>query len=154
MPDIAAIARSWIGTPFIPHARVKRAGVDCVQLAGAIYIEAGILSEFAPAPYTMDGGTHRDTSAVLEWLTASPAFAPTTDAPRCGDLLVFRSGRVEHHVGVMVSSETFVHALRVCNVIESHVQDSTWSRRLTAVYRPKDSPRRARRATEKEEARA
>jgi hypothetical protein len=59
---LVAIARQWLGTPFAPHACIRGAGVDCVHLCAAIYIEAGFLERFSAPKYTLDGGNHAPKS--------------------------------------------------------------------------------------------
>jgi cell wall-associated NlpC family hydrolase len=39
---LVAIARSWIGTPYVKGARIKGAGVDCGTFLGEVLIEAGL----------------------------------------------------------------------------------------------------------------
>jgi hypothetical protein len=61
-------ASSWVGTPFHAHARLKGVGVDCVQLAAALYIATGFLTEFEVGWYPIDGGNHDEVSRVVEWI--------------------------------------------------------------------------------------
>lgn len=130
-------ALEWLGTPFAPHAAVKGAGVDCVWLAARIYIESGFLAEFNPPDYTMDGGAHNDLSPVLNWIERSGKFQQMEDGElQIGDLLCFRMGRSVHHVGVVMTATTFLHVYRGYPVMESRLDDPTWSKRLAAVFRP------------------
>lgn len=55
---IACTAREWIGTPFVPHARIKGAGVDCVNLPAAILIEAGVIESTLKDPTYRNLLTH------------------------------------------------------------------------------------------------
>ena len=131
-------ARRWLGTPFVPHACIPGAGVDCVQLVAAIYWETGAIDDRQFPEYTMDGGEHRNSSQVLEWFEASRRFqrlAPDTDI-RTGDAICFRLGRVPHHVGLVLQPPLFIHAMRNYGVIESRLDDPTFAKRLVAVYRP------------------
>lgn len=131
-------ARRWLGTPFVPHACLPQAGVDCVQLVVAIFWETYGIDDRQLPDYTMDGGEHRDRSQVLEWLDASPRFERLVDgAPvRTGDVVCFRLGRVPHHVGLMLAPPIFIHAMRQYGVIESRLDDPSFAKRLAAVYRP------------------
>ncbi len=135
---LSAAAAGWIDTPWAPYSRVRGAGVDCVQLAGAIMIECGVIEEFTPPRYTIDGGVHLGESVVLGWLEASPAFELVTDDRRAGDVLVFRSARsaIEHHVGVLLEGDRFVNAMPRYGVKERSLRDRTWSRLLRCAYRP------------------
>ena len=110
-------------------------GVDCVQLAGAIYIGCGFLDEFAPGTYSMDGGKHAERSQVVDWVEQSGRF-DLVETIQAGDLLCFKMGKQIHHVGVAVSPLKFVHVYRGYSVRESLVNDPTWKKRLAAVYRP------------------
>jgi hypothetical protein len=68
-------ASSWVGTPFHAHARLKGVGVDCVQLAAALYIATGFLTEFEVGWYPIDGGNHDAVSRVTAWIEQSGRFA-------------------------------------------------------------------------------
>jgi cell wall-associated NlpC family hydrolase len=86
----------------------------------------------------MDGGEHRNSSQVLEWLEASTRFERLTPgaAVQTGDIACFRMGRVPHHVGLVLQPPIFIHAMRNYGVIESRLDDPTFAKRLMAVYRP------------------
>jgi cell wall-associated NlpC family hydrolase len=130
------IARSWIGTPFHPHGRIRGVGVDCVHLLAEIYREAGHLPDYTFPDYAMGSGEHLKASQVQAWLDTSPRFAHVEGNPQAGDVACFRLGRVAHHVGLVTDRETFIHALRTAGVIESMLEDPTYAKRLVALYRP------------------
>ncbi|MCC7376783.1 MAG: hypothetical protein IT581_19140 [Verrucomicrobiales bacterium] len=144
---IAAIAREWIGTPFVPHARIKGAGVDCVNLPAAILIEAGVIEFVLTGPYTIDAGRHAPTSLLVIWLRQDGRFEewPVDEPPDPlsplleGDLLCFRFGHgVAHHLGLATSpAGDFVHCLRGHGVIQSTLKDPTYRNLLTHHFRPK-----------------
>jgi len=135
---LAEVARRWLGTPFHPHACILQVGVDCVNLLAAIFKDTGALDGYEFPDYTMDGGDHRDTSQVLDWLDRHPRFGRLSaeESTQPGDLLCFRLGRVPHHVGLLVSGNRFIHAIRNYGVIESQLDDPTFAKRLVAAYRP------------------
>lgn len=144
---IARIAREWIGTPFVSHARIKGAGVDCVNLPAAILIEAGVIEFVITGPYTIDAGRNAAVSLLARWLREDGRFEEWSveDPPGAlspiqeGDLLAFRIGSgVAHHLGLATSpGGNFVHCLRGHGVIESTLQDPTYRNRLTHHFRPK-----------------
>ena len=133
-----SVALSWLGTPFVPHACIRGAGVDCVHLAANILIEAGCNFVFNPPNYSIDGGNHLAKSKIAEWIEASGHFnlIPPPLKTEIGDVILFRIGKVEHHCGVKVTPATFIHAFRGRGVIESNIADPTWSRRRGMAYRP------------------
>jgi NlpC/P60 family putative phage cell wall peptidase len=131
-------ARTWIGTPFFPHTCKKGVGCDCVQLALGIFKAVG----FAPAdmefpPYRLGTGEHSSSSQVADWLEHSNYVEPEPDGPQPGDILTFKIGRVEHHVGVMCGDSEFVHCFRGYGVVVADLRDPTWHTRLRTVWRPK-----------------
>lgn len=143
---IKPIADSWLGTPFRPHANVKGAGVDCVNLAIAIYREAGIPLEVTLPQYGMTDWRFRNGPGPCRlWLDACPLFAcvwKTEDAVSMpalstGDCLLIRVENSDHHLGIVVDDSQFVHAIRDYGVMFSAIYDATYLRRLVAVYRPK-----------------
>lgn len=136
---LLAEAQEWYGTPFVPHARVKGSGVDCVQLAAGLYISTGLLPDFKPGRYEMDGGQHNSYSQVISWLEGNASFQRAEMPLQVGDLLCFRMGRQVHHVGVVLTERTFVHVCQGYTVREAWIDDSTWRKRLTAIFRPMDT---------------
>jgi cell wall-associated NlpC family hydrolase len=135
-------AGKWIGTPFHPHACIMGVGVDCVHVVAAIYQAAGVMKEFNPPAYVMDGGHHDESSKVIQYVERTGRFERnskfrTQNSELCfGDLLCFRLGRVEYHVGVKLAGNLFLQAIPRLGVNIYTLQDSTWRNRLTAIYRP------------------
>ena len=149
--QLLAVARTWLRTPFHAHAGIKGAGVDCVHLCAAIYIEAGALEVFNPPKYALDGGAHAAQSLITDWVEQCGRFEalfvqssvpPRRDqgsrfpALQPGDLLCFTLGRVEWHVGILITPQLFIHAQRDLGVAENYLAARAWSRRLTRAYRP------------------
>ena len=139
-------AHGWQGTPFEAFQCARGAGVDCVHLAAALYVESGHLRAIPRFPrYTMDGGKHSTKNVIRDWLEASGQFRllfektplrPVAEPPSIGDLLCFDLGRVEWHVGVMVNGNEFVEVHERATAGRRTLADSTWSRRLKAIWRP------------------
>ena len=138
--ELIRIARCWVGTPFHPYAGIRGAGVDCIHLCGEIYLEAGVVTNYEFPCYVMDGGEHRHTSQITEWMDRQLALVfrrlPATTELLVGDFLGFTIGRVIHHCGVFIGQRQFIHAMRSYGVIESCIDDTTFLKRLAAAYRP------------------
>jgi cell wall-associated NlpC family hydrolase len=135
---LLAEAQSWVGTPFHAHARLKMVGVDCVQLAAALYIATGFLaeSEFDIGWYPLDGGSHDAKSRVIEWIEQSGKFSLVIEAMP-GDLLCFKYGiGVAHHVGVKLEGRQFIHTLLQHMACVVNTDEPRYVKRLQAVYRP------------------
>lgn len=126
----------WIGTPFRKRARIKGGGVDCVNLVIAIYRESGFdIEPQLPAHYSLDGGKHSDRSLVLDFVSSCNRFVQVGWII-AGDLLCFHMGRSVHHVGLSVGNGQFLHALNPYGVMTGQIDDSTYGKRLTHIFRP------------------
>lgn len=139
--QLERVARAWVGTPFLAHGNMINVGVDCVHLVAEIYRRIGVISEFSPPSYTIDGGNHSQNSPVDEYLSGTGKFRKMANALpdhelEPGDLLTFRVGRMPFHCGLHLGKLRFVHAMQPQGVIESTLRDPTYWRRLTGVWRP------------------
>ena len=91
---ILDIARSWIGTPYKRARLAKGQGADCLNFAGGVYLEAGIISSVPVEGYRSQWWTdpHADliTSAIERaHELLQPGFSIRTMPPgdvRPGDL--------------------------------------------------------------------
>lgn len=122
------------GTPFIPHAMIPGAGMDCIHVNVWVYLQTGFLKEFREPKYTLDGGKHLGESRLIAWLKHSGKFAEVT-TPQIGDTLcILWSAAVEHHAGLVLAGKNFMHCVKAHGV-----QISKWNRYrriITAIYRP------------------
>lgn len=135
--NIASVALEWVGTPFFPRMAKKYIGADCVELALAIYKEAGLVPEDVRLPhYHVGNAAHLKASQVITWLEEAPWFEQEPVAS-IGSLITFQIGSVEHHVGVVSGDRSFVHSVRGYGVILSDLQDATWRHRQRSSWGPK-----------------
>lgn len=112
---VVAVAESWLGTKFHHAARVKGAGVDCIQLIAAVYEEAALLPHVeVRADYPPDWFMHRTEEKILE--RVGRYFEPVLMcAP--GDLVLFRLGRAVSHAGIIAPAwPRMIHAMAAQNV--------------------------------------
>jgi len=100
--DIVAIARGWIGTPYVHQASVQGAGSDCLGLLRGVWRELhGEEPETAP-PYSPDwaeaSGEETLYGALARHLTE---IEPAALAP--GDIALFRMTRPgpAKHCGIL-----------------------------------------------------
>jgi cell wall-associated NlpC family hydrolase len=109
---VEKIARSWLGTPYHNHARVKGCGVDCAQLLVAVYAEAGIIEPFDTGYYAPLFFLH---SAEERFLDIVLRYAHEIDeaAARPGDVVLYKMGLCYAHGGIIVTPgwpDAIVHA--------------------------------------------
>lgn len=142
-------ARSWVGTPFAPHAMVKGAGADCVHLVARIFLALGVIQKFEPPKYMLDEGAHGENSKAIDWLEGNPQFERIAQDPgktvvgsrlQPGDIIVMNIAKVEHHIGLMLEHGDFVQAMYRRKVIISNLRESLFSKNITAIYRPVEVP--------------
>lgn len=97
---VAAEARSWLGTPYHHHARVRGVGVDCAQLLAAVFEACDLVPPQHLGNYPAQWHLHRGAELFLERLQA--AGARRVQTPATGDVGVWRYGRAFSHGGVVV----------------------------------------------------
>lgn len=131
--DVVRAALGWLGTPFHDRARVKGAGVDCVNLLIAAFTEAGLITESDPA-YKPQWFQHRDEPRFLQGLEAHGARRIDPDSALPGDVLMYNYGRHAAHGAIVVDEITIVHAFKPVGMVTrgdrrefTHRLDSAWS---------------------------
>jgi hypothetical protein len=135
---LAAVAAGWIGTPFMPNAAVRGAGVSCQKLVGALYVESG----FIPAGFQipegpMDWSHAQKESLIVKFMdehadkfTAAASWQP-------GDMIGFKIGGCLHHAGVVLDADgKMIHCLRNTGTIYSNLRDATYLSRIEKIWRP------------------
>lgn len=130
---VVALARGWIGTPYVHQASTCGAGADCLGLIRGVWRGLHGAEPVAVPPYTPDwgeAGAREVLRAAAEaWLLpAGPAVCP-------GDVLLFRmrDGGIAKHLGIATPG-AFVHAYSGQGVVESPLS-LPWVRRIAARYR-------------------
>jgi hypothetical protein len=140
--NLWAAAQSWSGTPFFARACSKGAGVDCVNLVHALFVEMGAL----PAPlalpeYSLDRAKHATKSQLLEFLLFTPELrgrfllVPPAGHLRPGDILGISVGHVDHHLAVVTPWEKVCHAVQEQGVIFTELSDPHLLKRVAYVLR-------------------
>ena len=139
--DAAAIARTWLGTPYRHQASVRGEGADCLGLLRGVWRElVGAEPEPTP-PYRPDwaevGGEETLLWAARRWLKEIPI-----GAAGAGDVLLFRMapGCPVKHCAILSADAVagdgeprMIHAYWGRAVVESWM-GTWWRRRLVAVF--------------------
>lgn len=134
---VVAMARGWIGTPYVHQGSVRGAGTDCLGLLRGIWRELCGAEPCAVPPYTADWAEARGREVLREaaarWLVEKPCAA---EAP--GDVILFRmrTGSIAKHLGIASrtgAEAAFVHAYTGHGVIESPLS-LPWRRRIVARF--------------------
>lgn len=104
---IVAEARTWMRTPYHHEARVKGAGVDCVQILAAVFSDVGLIPPPKIDKYPHDWHLHRNAELYLKGLFQ---YAVETKNPQPGDVALFKFARCFSHGSIVVEWPTIIHA--------------------------------------------
>jgi cell wall-associated NlpC family hydrolase len=108
---VEAIVRSWIGTPFHDHARVKGAGCDCATLLLCVYEEAGLIPHTDVGYYSPQFFNHQSEERYLRWVQKfAGEIAPA--AAKQGDIALWKIGKCFAHAAIIIAPgwPNIVHA--------------------------------------------
>lgn len=105
---IIAEAKSWLGTPFQHHQRVKGAGVDCLHLLAEVYERAGMIGHVEPGYYPADIMLHQGDERFFDGLLGFGR--EIAGPPEPGDVALFRYGRIFAHGAIVTLWPRVIHA--------------------------------------------
>ncbi len=136
--QVAALAREWVGTPYVAGASVQGAGCDCLGLVRGLW-RAVHGAEPEPVPAYGPGWADLAVGEPLgEALGRHLAAVPAGVALGLGEVLLFRlrARGAASHLGVLVragAAPRFVHAWERHGVVESALSPP-WARRLVGRF--------------------
>ena len=135
--QVVAVARSWIGTPYLHQASAKGGGADCLGLLRGVWRAVIGAEPEALPPYSEDWAEPSRQEVLMQaadrWLRRK---APMDASP--GDVLLFRmrEGSIAKHLGIQSeigAQAAFVHAYSQHGVVESPLS-LPWQRRIAARF--------------------
>lgn len=128
-------AISWLRTPWIHHARVKGAGVDCGMFLAEVYPAAGVTAPIDPGEYPNDWHQHQEEQRYLRIVET---YAHRIDTPpQPGDIALFSWGRCISHGGIVVEYPRIIHSFAGHGVVYGDlVHDLYLAKRLAGFWSP------------------
>lgn len=117
---VVAEAMSWLHTPYHHHARLKRVGVDCAQILCAIFEACGLVDQIETGYYATDWHLHRSEEVYEQWVAR---FSSRVQAPRPGDVALFKFGRCFSHGAVVVDGGLLLHAYVQRGVVLNRIDE-------------------------------
>lgn len=135
---LVAMARSWIGTPYMHAAARRGAGCDCLGLLRGLWREwYGREPEVVP-PYSRGGDDVGRDEALMAALSRHMRLLPPGESGGPGTVLLFRlRGRAPaRHAGILSQpgkAARFIHSWERFGVIESPL-GPPWARRVVARF--------------------
>lgn len=129
--EVVALARGWIGTPYVTGQALKGAGCDCVGLVRGVLAEVTGRELIAAPPFRADWAAapgHPLLAAARLHLVALPL-----DDAAPGDVLALRLGpRRVTHAGILAAPGRLIHAVEGVGVAE--VSLGAWRARPVAAF--------------------
>ena len=138
---VIALARGWIGTPYLHQASTRGAGADCLGLARGIWRELQGSEPFSVPAYTRDWGEVGGREVLLEAARRFLIEVPV-DQARPGALLLFRMAPSvpAKHCGLLAAdlgggpdALSLIHAYDRTAVIEEPFT-RLWQRRAAFAF--------------------
>jgi NlpC/P60 family putative phage cell wall peptidase len=135
---VVAVARGWIGTPYVHQASEKGAGTDCLGLLRGVWRELVGKEPMPIPPYSADWAEVCGTETLFG--AARSCLTETVSGPfEAGDVLLFRMryDAIAKHIGIVAltgAAPTFVHAFTGHGVVESPLS-VPWARRIAGRFR-------------------
>jgi NlpC/P60 family putative phage cell wall peptidase len=135
--NIVAIARSWIGTPYIHQASLKGVGCDCLGLLRGVWRELRGDEPETPPPYSPDWSEATGAETLYTALARHLTEVNRANlAP--GDIALFRMARnaPAKHCGIIAERDrapTLIHARQNHRVAEEPLTRH-WQARLAYAF--------------------
>ena len=107
---VVAEARTWLGTSYHHHARVKGVGVDCAQILCGVFEAVGMVERVETGFYPTDWHLHHSEERYMGWLDCYGRRLGDDEKPLPGDVALFRFGRCYSHSAILVDHDLLVHA--------------------------------------------
>lgn len=134
---VLAIARAWLGTPYLHQSSVQGVGCDCLGLARGIWRAQHGQEPWEVPPYSRDWGEAGQREVLAEAARAVLIEIPRDQAGP-GALILFRMARgaPAKHCGLLGDSvirPTLIHAYDRSGVIEEAFTP-VWARRAAFAF--------------------
>lgn len=139
---VCDVAKTWLDTPYRHQAMVKGedGAVDCAMLVVGVALECNLITreDTALIPnYPREWHLHNDYPLLTPLLESFGCKEKGVDKLYPGDILVFKLGNTESHLGILLEDGTMIHAYgsQTVNKVAINSLSGKWLRRLTKVYK-------------------
>lgn len=112
---VVEVARSYIGTPYHHHGRLRGVGVDCATILSLVYPEAGVIPLIPLPHYPQQWFLHHSEE---KYLAEVMKYCREIDGPPLpGDIAVWRIGRCFAHGAIVTEWPMVVHAYQASGIV-------------------------------------
>jgi len=119
-------AREWIGTPYVPQARVKGIGCDCVGLIVGVGEQTGLLAACALPPY------REGDIALMD--SMFPAHFERIESPEPGAVLQLDVPGNRRHLAICAGN-SIIHVYGRKYGVTEHPLSARWLSRVVSCWR-------------------
>lgn len=134
--QVVAELKTWLGTPYLPQAKVKGHGADCLTLVAGVFEACGLV-EVLPIPYySFEWQLHTDEERYLDGFGGNKGMLNyckevSGRAPLPADIILFKFGHCFSHAAIVVDWPIIIHSYcgRICGY-----EDVLRSYSLTKIY--------------------
>lgn len=134
--DVVAVARAWIGTPYLHQASLRGVGCDCLGLVRGVWRDVYGEEPEQPPPYTRDWAEAQGRETLAE--AAGRHMIPVAlGAIRPGDVLLFamKGHSPAKHCAILTAPDRMVHSIEAHPVAEVSLwRGGDRSRRLRFAF--------------------
>lgn len=126
----------YVGTPYDEHGRV-RSGCDCYGLVCVVYREELniTLPDYLGYASVQE---HAEIAALIANEKSRSVWVPAKGTAVAFDVAVFRRGRLDTHVGLIVKHGIMLHMAQEDCAKHADYRSGAWAHRLTGIYRHVD----------------
>ncbi len=133
--QVAAEARTWLGTPWQHQARLKGVGCDCVGLVIGVARDLGVVD----ADFNVDGYKRIPDGVTL--MTQCHAHMTRIDAASIdvGDVLLMRFNGNPQHLAIVGDYAhgglSIIHAYALSRAVVEHALSDQWRQHVVCAYK-------------------
>lgn len=129
-------AFSWVDTPYHHQAKVKGVGVDCAQLVAGV--AENVFPKLKPinSPvYSIEWHMHNREEKMCQIIESFGCERIELEDKAPGDILTFKFGRVQSHMGILVNDGQFIHARLDIGKVVVNQLSGMWLETLGRAYK-------------------
>jgi len=91
--------------------------------------------------YVNAGDTKASRRIIHDIILSQKHNWEPVDKPQALDVILFRFGDTETHLGLMVGKNKFIHCEKIINTVIERIDSAKWEKRIEGVYRLREAER-------------